>query len=266
MATVCAGSMSLMDAGVPTKSAVAGIAMGLIKEGDSIAVLSDILGDEDHLGDMDFKVAGTAEGITAVQMDIKIDGISEEIMAKALEQAKAGRAHIMGKMNEAIAQPRTDISDWAPRILEIKIPVEKIGAIIGPGGKTIRSIIETSGPDVDINIDDEGKILISSPNVEGAKKALSIIEGMVEEPKMGVVYKGTVKRVKDFGCFVEFMPGKEGMVHISELEIGRTNKVSDVVKEGDTIDVMVKSIGNDGKIALSRKAFLLKQQKEEKPE
>ncbi len=266
MATVCAGSMSLMDAGVPTKSAVAGIAMGLIKEGDKIAVLSDILGDEDHLGDMDFKVAGTSEGITAVQMDIKIDGISEEIMAKALEQAKAGRAHIMGKMNEAISQPRTEISDWAPRILEIKIPVEKIGAIIGPGGKTIRSIIETSGPDVDINIDDEGKILISSPNVEGAKKALGIIEGMVEEPKMGVAYKGTVKRVKDFGCFVEFMPGKEGMVHISELEIGRTNKVSDVVKEGDTIDVMVKSIGNDGKIALSRKAFLLKQQKEEKPE
>ncbi len=266
MATVCAGSMSLMDAGVPTKSAVAGIAMGLIKEGDKIAVLSDILGDEDHLGDMDFKVAGTSEGITAVQMDIKIDGISEEIMAKALEQAKAGRAHIMGKMNEAIAQPRAEISDWAPRILEIKIPVEKIGAIIGPGGKTIRSIIETSGPDVDINIDDEGKILISSPNVEGAKKALGIIEGMVEEPKMGVAYKGTVKRVKDFGCFVEFMPGKEGMVHISELEIGRTNKVSDVVKEGDTIDVMVKSIGNDGKIALSRKAFLLKQQKEEKPE
>ncbi len=262
MATVCAGSMSLMDAGVPTKSAVAGIAMGLIKEGDKIAVLSDILGDEDHLGDMDFKVAGTEKGITAVQMDIKIDGISSEIMAQAMAQAKEGRKHIMGKMAEAIDSAKSEMSEFAPRIIEIKIPVSKIGAVIGPGGKTIRGIIEEGGPDLDINIDDEGRVLISSPNMQAADFARNYIQSLIAEPEMGKAYKGTVKRVKDFGCFVEFMPGKEGMVHISELEIGRTNKVEDVVKEGDVLDLIVTKIGNDGKIGLSRKAFLLKQKKE----
>ncbi len=262
MATVCAGSMSLMDAGVPTKSAVAGIAMGLIKEGDKIAVLSDILGDEDHLGDMDFKVAGTEKGITAVQMDIKIDGISSDIMAQAMEQAKEGRKHIMGKMADAIQAANSEMSEFAPRIIEIKIPVSKIGAVIGPGGKTIRGIIEEGGPDLDINIDDEGRVLISSPNMQAADFARNYIQNLIAEPEMGKAYKGTVKRVKDFGCFVEFMPGKEGMVHISELEIGRTNKVEDVVKEGDVLDLIVTKIGNDGKIGLSRKAFLLKQKKE----
>jgi len=266
MATVCAGSMSLMDAGVSTTSPVAGIAMGLIKEGEQIAILSDILGDEDHLGDMDFKVAGTEKGITAVQMDIKIDGISSEIMAQAMEQAKEGRKHIMSKMADAINTHKTEMSEYAPRILEVQIPVAKIGAVIGPGGKTIRGIIEEGGPDLDINIDDDGKALISSPNLSAAEFARDYIANLIAEPEMGKPYKGTVKRVKDFGCFVEFMPGKEGMVHISELEIGRTNKVEDVVKEGDVIDVMVSKIGNDGKIGLSRKAFLLKQQKAEKSE
>ena len=254
MATVCAGSLSLMDAGVPVKNAVAGIAMGLIKEDDKIAILSDILGDEDHLGDMDFKVAGTEKGITAVQMDIKISGISRDIMASALDQAREGRVFILGKMSEAISEPRPEISRWAPRIIEWYIPIDKIGGIIGPGGKTIRSIIEKTGVVIDIN--DDGKVTVASPEVDAVEEAVAIIKGMIEEPEVGKAYKGTVKRVKDFGCFVEFMPGKEGMVHISELELARTNKVSDVVKEGDTIDVIVKAIGTDGKIALSRKMYL----------
>ena len=228
MATVCAGSLSLMDAGIPVKSAVAGIAMGLIKEDDSIAILSDILGDEDHLGDMDFKVAGTDKGITAVQMDIKISGISRDIMASALDQAREGRIFILGKMNETIDAPRPEISRWAPRIIEWYIPIDKIGGIIGPGGKTIRSIIEKTGVVIDIN--DDGKVTVASPDVNAVEEAEAIIKSMIEEPEVGKAYKGTVKRVKDFGCFVEFMPGKEGMVHISELELARTNKVSDVVK------------------------------------
>ncbi|HES60236.1 MAG: polyribonucleotide nucleotidyltransferase [Calditrichaceae bacterium] len=259
MATVCAGSLSLMDAGIPVKSAVAGIAMGLIKEDDSIAILSDILGDEDHLGDMDFKVAGTDKGITAVQMDIKISGISRDIMASALDQAREGRIFILGKMNETIDAPRPEISRWAPRIIEWYIPIDKIGGIIGPGGKTIRSIIEKTGVVIDIN--DDGKVTVASPDVNAVEEAEAIIKSMIEEPEVGKAYKGTVKRVKDFGCFVEFMPGKEGMVHISELELARTNKVSDVVKEGDTIDVIVKAIGNDGKIALSRKMYLKQTEK-----
>jgi polyribonucleotide nucleotidyltransferase len=260
MATVCAGSLSLMDAGVPVRETVAGIAMGLIKEDEKIAILSDILGDEDHLGDMDFKVAGTSKGITAVQMDIKIDGISQEIMAEALQQAKEGRAHILGIMEELIDAPRPEISEWAPRIIEWNIPVNKIGTVIGPGGKMIRSIIEQTG--VDINIDDDGKVTVASPDVKAAESACDIIKSLLEEPESGKAYKGIVKRVKDFGCFVEFMPGKEGMVHISELELNRTNKVTDVVKEGDEIDVIVKNVGHDGKISLSRKAFLLQQQKD----
>jgi polyribonucleotide nucleotidyltransferase len=264
MATVCAGSLSLMDAGVPVERGVAGIAMGLIKEDDQIAILSDILGDEDHLGDMDFKVAGTSQGITAVQMDIKIGGISQEIMAQALEQAREGRLFIMGKMDSALDAARPEISRWAPRIIEWVIPVDKIGGVIGPGGKTIRGIIEKTG--VTIDIDDFGKVTVASPEVEAAESARQMILSMIEEPEVGKAYKGIVKRVKDFGCFVEFLPGKEGMVHISELELNRTNKVTDVVKEGDEIDIIVKSIGNDGKIALSRKEFLKKQEKKDKPE
>ncbi len=257
MATVCAGSLALMDAGVPVKRTVAGIAMGLIKKDDKIAILSDILGDEDHIGDMDFKVAGTANGITAVQMDIKIEGISQEIMAQALQQAKEGRSHIMQKMEEVLSEPKPEISRWAPRILEFHIPIDKIGAVIGPGGKTIRAIIEKTG--VQIDIDDDGKVTVASPDSAEAEEARTIIEGMVEEPEVGRAYKGVVRRVRDFGAFVEFMPGKEGMVHISELELSRTNKVTDVVKEGDEIDVVVKSIGNDGKIALSRREYLRRQ-------
>ena len=264
MATVCAGSLSLMDAGVPVERGVAGIAMGLIKEDDQIAILSDILGDEDHLGDMDFKVAGTSQGITAVQMDIKIGGISQEIMAQALEQAREGRLFIMGKMDSALDAARPEISRWAPRIIEWVIPVDKIGGVIGPGGKTIRGIIEKTG--VTIDIDDFGKVTVASTEVEAAESARQMILSMIEEPEVGKAYKGIVKRVKDFGCFVEFLPGKEGMVHISELELNRTNKVTDVVKEGDEIDIIVKSIGNDGKIALSRKEFLKKQEKKDKPE
>ena len=257
MATVCAGSLSLMDAGIPIQKSVAGIAMGLIKEGDDVAILSDILGDEDHLGDMDFKIAGTRDGITAVQMDIKLEGIPAEIMEQALQQAKEGRLHIMGKMDEVMDKPREELSRWAPRIEEWFIPVDKIGTVIGPGGKIIRGIIEKTG--VEINIDDLGKVSVASPDVNAVEEARRMIDALTEEAQVGKAYKGVVKRVKDFGCFVEFMPGKEGMVHISELELSRTNKVSDVVNEGDTIDVVVKGIGNDGKISLSRREFLKRQ-------
>jgi polyribonucleotide nucleotidyltransferase len=259
MASVCAGSLSLMDGGVPVSGTVAGIAMGLIKEDEKVAILSDILGDEDHLGDMDFKVAGTAKGITAVQMDIKIDGISEEIMQNALAQAKEGRQHIMSKMEEVISAPKPELSKWAPRIFSHHIPVDKIGTIIGPGGKTIRSITEEHG--VQIDIDETGQVLIFSADSEAANKALEIVKGLVAEPEIGKSYHGKVTGVKDFGCFVEFMPGKEGMCHISELELTRTNKVSDVVKEGDEIDVVVKGV-KDGKVALSRREFLKRQEKE----
>jgi polyribonucleotide nucleotidyltransferase len=259
MASVCAGSLSLMDGGVPVSGTVAGIAMGLIKEEEKVAILSDILGDEDHLGDMDFKVAGTAKGITAVQMDIKIDGISEEIMQNALAQAKEGRQHIMSKMEEVISAPKPELSKWAPRIFSHHIPVDKIGTIIGPGGKTIRSITEEHG--VQIDIDETGQVLIFSADSEAANKALEIVKGLVAEPEIGKSYHGKVTGVKDFGCFVEFMPGKEGMCHISELELTRTNKVSDVVKEGDEIDVVVKGV-KDGKVSLSRREFLKRQEKE----
>jgi len=257
MATVCAGSLSLMDAGIPVQKSVAGIAMGLIKEGNDVAILSDILGDEDHLGDMDFKIAGTRDGITAVQMDIKLEGIASEIMDQALQQAKAGRLHIMEKMDQVMDKPREELSRWAPRIVEWFIPVDKIGTVIGPGGKIIRGIIEKTG--VEIDIDDFGKVCVASPDVNAVEEARRIIDALTEEAQVGKAYKGVVKRVKDFGCFVEFMPGKEGMVHISELELSRTNKVSDVVKEGDVIDVVVKGIGNDGKISLSRREFLKRQ-------
>jgi polyribonucleotide nucleotidyltransferase len=261
MATVCSGSMALMDAGIPVARAVAGIAMGLIKSDDEVAILSDILGDEDHLGDMDFKVAGTAQGITAVQMDIKIQGISKDIMSEALVQAREGRSHIRSKMEEVISGPRKEMSPWAPKIIEFYIATDKIGAVIGPGGKTIRHIIEKTG--VDIDIDDDGKVVVASPDVKAVEEAKTMINALIEEPEIGKAYKGLVKRVKDFGAFVEFLPGKEGMVHISELDIARTNKVTDVVKEGDTIDVVVIKMAPDGKIGLSRKEYLRRQQKQE---
>ncbi|TFH02492.1 MAG: polyribonucleotide nucleotidyltransferase [Calditrichales bacterium] len=264
MATVCSGSLSLMDAGVPVSSSVAGIAMGLIKEDDKVMVLSDILGDEDHLGDMDFKVAGTRKGITAIQMDIKIKGISYEILSAALKNANKGRIHILDIMDAAIKEPRADLSIYAPRIQTIKIPIDKIGFVIGPGGKTIKKIIEDTG--VSIDIDDDGSVNIASEDSAKVNEAIKIITLLTKEPKVGEHYKGVVKRVTNFGAFVEIAPGKDGMVHISELDVTRTNQVTDVLNVGDVVDVLVKKIDAEGKVGLSRKDYILQnKEKEEKP-
>jgi polyribonucleotide nucleotidyltransferase len=254
MATVCAGSLALMDAGAPIKKAVAGIAMGLIKEGDKIAILSDILGNEDHLGDMDFKVAGTADGITGFQMDIKIQGISFEIFEKALAQAKVGREHILGIMNKTIGKPKPELSSYAPRLTTIRIPTEMIGAVIGPGGKMIRSIVKDTG--AEINIEDDGTVVIASVSAEGTNKALAIINKIVEIPEIGKVYPGKVTRVMDFGAFVEFLPGKEGLVHISHLDMNRVGKVTDVVNVGDAVEVKLIKKDDEGRYNLSRKALM----------
>lgn len=255
MAAVCGGSLALMDAGVPVGAATAGIAMGMIKEGDDIVILSDILGDEDHLGDMDFKICGTEKGITAFQMDTKIEGLSSETMEEALMQAREGRLHILNIMNEALAAPRKDLSPTAPRIVSIQIPTSEIGAIIGPGGKTIRAIQETTG--TTINIEDDGTVRIASTGSEGAQQAIEIIEGLTEKPEVGKIYLGTVKTVVDFGAFIEILPGTDGLCHISELTEGRVDKVEDVLKEGDECLVKVLAVdGRSGKIKLSRKAAL----------
>jgi polyribonucleotide nucleotidyltransferase len=251
MATVCGGSLSLMDAGVPIKAPVAGIAMGLIKEGDDVVVLSDILGDEDHLGDMDFKVAGTSEGVTALQMDIKIHGVTKEIMRQALQQARAGRLHILEAMNRTMDKARGDISAHAPRIVTIKIRTEKIRDIIGPGGKIIRGIVEETGCKIDI--EDDGTVFIASSEEAGMRRAIEIIEGITMEAQVGKVYKGIVRRIVDFGAFVEIMPGTDGLLHISQIGPGRVHRVSDVLKEGDEIQVKVLEIDRSGKIRLSRK-------------
>jgi polyribonucleotide nucleotidyltransferase len=243
-----------MDAGAPIKKAVAGIAMGLIKEGDKIAILSDILGNEDHLGDMDFKVAGTTGGITGFQMDIKIQGISFEIFEKALAQAKVGREHILGIMNQAIQQPKPELSPYAPRLTTIKIPTDMIGAVIGPGGKMIRSIVKDTG--AEINIEDDGTVVIASISAEGTNKALAIINKIVEIPEIGKVYPGKVTRVMDFGAFVEFLPGKEGLVHISHLDMNRVGKVTDVVNVGDAVEVKLIKKDEEGRYNLSRKALM----------
>jgi polyribonucleotide nucleotidyltransferase len=254
MATVCAGSLSLFDAGVPLKRAVAGIAMGLVKEGDRTAILSDILGNEDHLGDMDLKVAGTTEGITAFQMDIKIKGISFEVMERALAQAKDGRLHILGEMNKALPSPRPDLSRYAPRLQTVKIPVDMIGALIGPGGKNIRQLVKDSG--AEINIEDDGTVTVAAVEKESADKALAAIRRMTEMPEVGKVYQATVKKVMEFGAFVEILPGKEGLVHISQLDVQRVGKVEDVVKLGDVIEVKLMRIDEEGRLNLSRKALL----------
>jgi polyribonucleotide nucleotidyltransferase len=254
MATVCAGSLSLMDAGVPVKDAVAGIAMGLIKEGDKTVVLTDILGDEDHLGDMDFKVAGTAKGITAFQMDTKIEGLSQEIMAEALERARVARLHILNIMNQTLAKPRPELSPYAPRIVSIKIPVDSIGLVIGPGGKSIRDIIERTGATIDI--DDDGTVTMAAVDPEAVNMAKEIIQGMVAEPEVGKIYKGVVKGIKEFGAFVEIMPGREGLLHISEIEHRRLNRVEDVLKMGDQVEVKLIEIAEGGKLKLSRKVLL----------
>ncbi len=254
MAAVCGGCLSMMDAGIPVTAPVAGIAMGLIKEGDKFAILSDILGDEDHLGDMDFKVAGTAEGVTALQMDIKIGGVTKEIMEQALKQAREGRLHILGKMAETLAAPRAEMSPFAPRITTIYVKTDRIRDVIGTGGKNIRNITETTG--VTIDIDDTGRINIASTSKEACDLAIQMIRGLTDEAEEGKLYMGTVRKIMDFGAFVEIMPGTDGLVHISELDTARVKLVTDVVKEGDT--VLVKCIGVDknGKIKLSRKEAL----------
>lgn len=253
MATVCAGSLGLMDAGVPLKKPCAGIAMGLVKENEQFAILSDILGNEDHLGDMDFKVAGTEDGITAFQMDIKIKGISFEIMETALHQAKEGRLHILGIMNEAINTPRESLSPYAPRLITMKVEQDQIGLIIGPGGKTIQGMQRTFG--VDINIDDDGTINIASPNKESASKCKEYIRRMTATPEVGEIYDGVITKIMDFGAFVEILPGKEGLLHISQIDNKRVNKVSDYFKEGDKITVKLIKVEN-GKFSLSRKELL----------
>jgi polyribonucleotide nucleotidyltransferase len=254
MASVCGGCLSLMDAGVPIKSPVAGIAMGLIKEGEKIAILSDILGDEDHLGDMDFKVCGTAAGITSIQMDIKISGVTREILEKALAQAADGRKHILGEMLKAIAKPRESISAYAPRITTIKIRPERIKDIIGPGGKTIKDITARTG--TSINIEDDGSVSIASPNNEKVEEAIKMIRALTQEAEVGKTYLGTVRKIAEFGAFVELFPGTDGLIHISELSDKRVKSVSDVLSEGEEVLVKVISVDRAGKIRLSRKEAL----------
>jgi polyribonucleotide nucleotidyltransferase len=254
MATVCGGSLSLMQAGVPVKAAVAGVAMGLIKEGEEVRVLSDILGDEDHLGDMDFKVAGTRDGVTAVQMDIKIGGVTRAIMQQALEQARAARLHILGKMDEALPAARPELSTYAPRIVTLRIKTDRIRDLIGPGGKTIRGIVEETGCKIDV--EDDGTVLVASSDGTSMQRAIDRIRGLTAEAEVGKIYRGTVRRVVDFGAFVEIMPGTDGLVHISQLANERVRQVSDVVREGDVIDVKVLEVDKSGKIRLSRKEAL----------
>ena len=251
MASVCGASLSLMDAGVPTTGHVAGIAMGLIKEGDQMVVLSDILGDEDHLGDMDFKVTGNADGVTALQMDIKIPGVNAEILKEALYQAREGRLHILSKMNEAISTPRPEMSEYAPRITTIFVKQERIKDVIGPGGKNIKGIILATGCKIDI--DDTGKVNIASNDGEAAQKAIDMVKALTADAEIGKIYKGTVKKVVDFGAFVEIFPGTEGLVHISQLAEERVRNVTDILKEGDECMVKVIEIDRAGKIRLSRK-------------
>ncbi len=254
MATVCGGSLALMDAGVPVKAPVSGVAMGLIKEGDQIVVLTDILGDEDHLGDMDFKVVGTRDGITSLQMDIKIEGVDRDIMAKALAQAKTGRIHILEKMEEALGSPRTVVSEHAPKYITIKIHPDKIRDIIGPGGKIIREM--TAEFDSKIDVDDDGTVKIFSNSSEMANGLVRRIQEITAVPEVGKIYEGEVRTIKDFGAFVQILPGTDGMVHISELANERVKNVTDVVKEGDIIKVKVIDVDNRGRIRLSRKAAL----------
>lgn len=262
MATVCAGSLAMMDAGIPIKAAVSGIAMGLVKEGEKYAILSDILGNEDHLGDMDFKVAGTSKGITGLQMDIKIQGISFEIMEKALAQAKEGRMKILEIMNQAISEPRPHLSPYAPRLITMKIDTDQIGLVIGPGGKTIQGMQRLFG--VEIVIDEDGTVNIASPNRENAQKCKEYIKKLTATPEVGEIYEGVVTKIMDFGAFVEILPGKEGLLHISQIDNKRVNKVSDYFKVGDKVIVKLLKI-EDGKLSLSRKEVLNSNSDENKP-
>jgi polyribonucleotide nucleotidyltransferase len=255
MATVCGGCLALMDAGIPISTPVAGIAMGLIEEGDKTAILSDILGDEDHLGDMDFKVTGTETGVNAVQMDIKIKGLKREVLQAALDQAREGRLHILKSMTKTIAEPRDELSRFAPRITTYKIRPDQVRVVIGPGGKMIKGIVEQTG--VEINIEDDGTIFIASPDESAVAKAIEIIEALVKEVTVGEIYDGTVARIADFGAFINILPNTDGLLHISEIDWRRVERVEDVFREGD--EVKVKVIGVDaetGKIRLSRKELL----------
>src|SRR3989339_666748 len=254
MATVCGGCLSLMDAGIPIRDTVAGIAMGLLKEGDQVVILSDILGDEDHAGDMDFKVCGTEKGVTSMQMDIKIDNLTGDILKKALNQAREGRLFIIGKLRETITQPRADISIYAPRITTVKVRPEKVRDVIGSGGKNIRQIVAETG--VEINVEDDGTVTIASSDAEAAARAVAMVKWLTEEAEVGKIYTGTVKKIVDFGAFVEILPGTEGLLHISQLAKERVNKVTDILQEGDEVRVKVLEVDKQGKIRLSRKEAL----------
>jgi polyribonucleotide nucleotidyltransferase len=251
MATVCGTSLALMDAGVPIKSHVAGVAMGLVKEGDRYAVLTDILGDEDHLGDMDFKVAGTSNGVTALQMDIKIDGITETIMKDALEQARAGRMHILGIMNQAITGPRQEMSAYAPRILTVRIPTDKIRDVIGKGGVTIRALTEETGTVIDIS--DDGEVKVAAADLAACEEAIRRIERITADVVVGTIYEGTVTKLMEFGALVNILPGKQGLVHISQIANERIAQVSDKLAEGQVVKVKVLEIDRQGRIRLSMK-------------
>ncbi|HVW01790.1 MAG TPA: S1 RNA-binding domain-containing protein, partial [Planctomycetaceae bacterium] len=257
MASVCSGTLGLMDAGVPITQPVAGISIGLVKESDRYVLLTDIIGDEDHFGDMDFKVAGTQKGVTGIQLDLKIDGISEQIIRETLAQAKVARLDLLRSMLSAIRRPRGDISPHAPRLLQTKIDPAKIGLLIGPGGKTIRAIQEETGTTIDIQ--DDGTVTISSLEKAKAEDALARVEAMTEEIKVGKIYNGRVSSIKDFGAFIEIAPGKDGLCHISELSDGYVKSVTDVVSEGDRIQVKVIAVDDQNRVKLSRKAVLAEQ-------
>jgi polyribonucleotide nucleotidyltransferase len=255
MATVCGGSLALFDAGVPMLAPVAGVAMGLVKKDDKFAVLTDIAGQEDHYGDMDFKVAGTRDGITALQMDLKLTGVTREVMAVALDQAKAGRLDLLRQMEAVLERPRTELSTFAPRLFTLQIPRDKIRDVIGPGGKTVRSIVEETG--CEIEIENDGRVVIASPDGEAARRAISMIERLTEVPEIGKVYTGTVRRVESYGAFAEILPGTDGLIHISELAPYRVRETSDIVKEGDEVQVKVIDIDDTGRVRLSRKAVIV---------
>jgi polyribonucleotide nucleotidyltransferase len=254
MATVCGGTLSLMDAGVPIVAPVAGVAMGLVSDGTRYAVLTDIAGQEDHYGDMDFKVAGTREGVTALQMDIKVSALPREVMERALEQARRGRLQLLDTMEATIAKPRPDISAYAPRIISITIDPDKIRDVIGPGGKTIRAICEETG--ARINIEDDGRVEIATADEAAAARAVQIIEGLTRQPQMGEVFEGTVKRIEAYGAFVEILPNRDGLLHVSEIAHERTREVSDVLKLGDKIQVKIIGIDGNDRIKLSHRALL----------
>ncbi|MCX5894255.1 MAG: polyribonucleotide nucleotidyltransferase, partial [Proteobacteria bacterium] len=254
MATVCGSILSLMDAGVPIKTPVAGIAMGLIREGDDFIILSDILGDEDHIGDMDFKVAGTHDGITAIQMDIKIKGLTQEILASALKQAREGRRHILGIMQQTLREPRPELSARAPKIYTMQVKPDKVRDVIGPGGKNIRNIIAQTGAKIDV--EDDGKINVASADSASLEKALAMIKELVQEAEVNQIYLGKVRKIMDFGAFVEILPGIDGLVHISQLADTHVKNVRDILKEGDEVLVKVMEIDFQGKIKLSRKEAL----------